>query len=62
MRAGQVGSSWPGPQARIVASGELAVRDIDLTPRQALAEMVERAWMTGIHYRRPHDYIRGRCA
>lgn len=34
----------PGDPARIVASGELAARDLDWTMRHSLSEMVESAW------------------
>jgi UDP-glucose 4-epimerase len=34
----------PGDPARIVASGELAARDLDWRMRHTLAEMVDSAW------------------
>ncbi|GAA3735667.1 UDP-glucose 4-epimerase GalE [Leifsonia bigeumensis] len=37
-------SRRPGDPARIVASGELAARDLDWAARNDLAEMVESAW------------------
>jgi UDP-glucose 4-epimerase len=40
----EVAPSRPGDPARIVASGELAHRDIDWTPRHSLAEMIGSAW------------------
>jgi UDP-glucose 4-epimerase len=40
----EVGPRRPGDPARIVASGELAARDLDWRMRHSLAEMVESAW------------------
>jgi UDP-glucose 4-epimerase len=40
----EVGPRRPGDPARIVASGELAARDLDWRMRHTLAEMVESAW------------------
>jgi UDP-glucose 4-epimerase len=34
----------PGDPARIVASGELAARDLDWRMRHPLADMVDSAW------------------
>jgi UDP-glucose 4-epimerase len=39
-----IGPRRPGDPARIVASGELAARDLDWTMRHSLAEMVTSAW------------------
>jgi UDP-glucose 4-epimerase len=40
----EIGPRRPGDPARIVASGELAARDLDWRMRHSLAEMVESAW------------------
>jgi len=40
----EVGPRRPGDPARIVASGELAARDLDWRMRHTLREMVESAW------------------
>ena len=40
----EVGPRRPGDPARIVASGELATRDLDWRMRHTLAEMVDSAW------------------
>jgi UDP-glucose 4-epimerase len=40
----EVGPRRPGDPARIVASGELAARDLDWRMRHTLAEMVASAW------------------
>jgi UDP-glucose 4-epimerase len=39
-----IGPRRPGDPARIVASGELAARDLDWTMRHTLADMVTSAW------------------
>jgi UDP-glucose 4-epimerase len=40
----EVGPRRPGDPARIVASGDLAARDLDWKMRHTLAQMVESAW------------------
>ncbi len=40
----EIGPRRPGDPARIVASGELAARDLDWRMRHSLAQMVESAW------------------
>ena len=40
----EIGPRRPGDTARIVASGELAARDLDWRMRHSLAQMVESAW------------------
>lgn len=40
----EIGPRRPGDPARIVASGELAARDLDWRMRHSLTEMVESAW------------------
>ena len=40
----EIGPRRPGDPARIVASGELAARDLDWRMRHSLAQMVETAW------------------
>jgi UDP-glucose 4-epimerase len=40
----EVGPRRAGDPARIVASGELAARDLDWRMRHTLAEMVGSAW------------------
>ena len=40
----EVGARRPGDPARIVASGNLAARDLDWGMRNSLSEMVESAW------------------
>jgi UDP-glucose 4-epimerase len=40
----EIGPRRPGDPARIVASGELAARDLDWRMRHTLAEMVSSAW------------------
>ena len=40
----EIGPRRPGDPARIVASGELAARDLDWRMRHSLVEMVESAW------------------
>ena len=40
----EVGPRRPGDPARIVASGELAARDLDWRMRHSLSQMVESAW------------------
>jgi UDP-glucose 4-epimerase len=40
----EVGPRRPGDPARIVASGDLAARDLDWRMRHTLREMVESAW------------------
>lgn len=40
----EVGPRRPGDPARIVASGELAARDLDWRMRHTLSQMVESAW------------------
>ena len=40
----EVGPRRPGDPARIVASGELAARDLDWRMRHSLTEMVDSAW------------------
>lgn len=42
--APEVGPRRPGDPARIVASGELAARDLDWRMRHSLSQMVESAW------------------
>ena len=42
--APEVGPRRPGDPARIVASGELAARDLDWRMRHSLVQMVESAW------------------
>lgn len=42
--APEVGPRRPGDPARIVASGELAARDLDWRMRHTLSQMVESAW------------------
>ncbi|WP_136706762.1 UDP-glucose 4-epimerase GalE [Agromyces sp. H66] len=42
--APEIGPRRPGDPARIVASGELAARDLDWRMRHTLAEMVDSAW------------------
>jgi len=40
----EIGPRRPGDPARIVASGELAARDLDWRMRHSLSQMVESAW------------------
>jgi UDP-glucose 4-epimerase len=40
----EIGPRRPGDPARIVASGELAARDLDWRMRHSLADMVQSAW------------------
>ncbi len=40
----EIGPRRPGDPARIVASGELAARDLDWRMRHTLREMVASAW------------------
>jgi UDP-glucose 4-epimerase len=40
----EIGPRRPGDPARIVASGELAARDLDWSMRHSLRDMVESAW------------------
>jgi UDP-glucose 4-epimerase len=40
----EVGPRRPGDPARIVASGELAARDLDWKMRHTLEDMVRSAW------------------
>ena len=42
--APEIGPRRPGDPARIVASGELAARDLDWRMRHSLSQMVESAW------------------
>ena len=42
--APEIGPRRPGDPARIVASGELAARDLDWRMRHSLVQMVESAW------------------
>jgi UDP-glucose 4-epimerase len=45
----EIGPRRPGDPARIVASGELAARDLDWRMRHTLAEMVTSAWQARLH-------------
>ena len=47
--APEIGPRRPGDPARIVATGELAARDLDWTMRHSLAEMVSSAWVARQH-------------
>ena len=49
----EVAPRRPGDPARIVASGELAARDLDWEMRHSLAEMVESAWQARSTVRAP---------
>ena len=40
----EIGPRRPGDPARIVASGELAARDLDWRMRHSLSDMVQSAW------------------
>ena len=44
-----IGPRRPGDPARIVASGELAARDLDWKMRHTLGEMVTSAWQARLH-------------
>jgi UDP-glucose 4-epimerase len=48
-----IGPRRPGDPARIVASGQLAARDLDWAMRHTVEEMVESAWMAA----RRHDEV-----
>ena len=43
------GANRPGDPARIVATGELAARDLDWRMRHSLEEMVRSAWDARSH-------------
>jgi UDP-glucose 4-epimerase len=47
--APEIGPRRPGDPARIVASGDLAARDLDWKMRHTLAEMVTSAWQARLH-------------
>ena len=45
----EIGPRRPGDPARIVASGDLAARDLDWKMRHSLADMVTSAWQARLH-------------
>jgi UDP-glucose 4-epimerase len=45
----EIGPRRPGDPARIVASGDLAARDLDWKMRHTLADMVTSAWQARLH-------------
>jgi UDP-glucose 4-epimerase len=51
----RIGPRRPGDPARIVASGELAARDLDWRMRHTLQEMVASAWQARRAHGRPGD-------